>query len=227
MVYIMLCTATMILDSPAEFILSRHRRPVSVYAKPVYSGSLVVTAKDLESSRPGSNPEWRPIYYEASITAGLTRAAEPSFLRGSTLGTRAAEYKGCNWSMQIDWWLQPRAVFGHTFSGIIWHYATEIKSIQLHDSIYLKTGKQFADRKSIAKTKYEIVNTSLFVRWGLWSEDQCSTLWFSRILYIQIDFCRVAHTIKHRGQIYIYSNCIWWHPCSEVLGQKVVSTTVL
>ena len=22
--------------------------------------------------------------------------------------------------MQIDWWLQPRAVFGHTFSGIIW-----------------------------------------------------------------------------------------------------------
>ena len=26
----------------------------------------------------------------------------------------------CNWGMQIDWWLQPRAVFGHTFSGIIW-----------------------------------------------------------------------------------------------------------
>ena len=23
--------------------------------------------------------------------------------------------------MQIDWWLQPRAVFGHTFNGIIWH----------------------------------------------------------------------------------------------------------
>ena len=28
---------------------------------------------------------------------------------------------GCNWGMQIDWWLQPRAVFGHIFSGIIWH----------------------------------------------------------------------------------------------------------
>ena len=35
--------------------------------------------------------------------------------------------------MQIDWWLQSRAVFGHTFSGIVWHichrksviYATE------------------------------------------------------------------------------------------------------
>ena len=38
-----------------------------------------------------------------------------------TLGTSAAEHKGCNWGMQIDWWLQPRAVFGHTFSGIIWH----------------------------------------------------------------------------------------------------------
>ena len=46
---------------------------------------------------------------------------EPSSLRGSTLGTRAAEHKSCNWGMQIDWWLQPRAVFGHTFSGIIWH----------------------------------------------------------------------------------------------------------
>ena len=27
--------------------------------------------------------------------------------------------------MQIDWWLQPRAVFGHTFSGIIWHMPQE------------------------------------------------------------------------------------------------------
>ena len=42
-------------------------------------------------------------------------------LRGCTLGTRAAEHKGCNWGMQIDWWLQPRAVFGHTFSGILCH----------------------------------------------------------------------------------------------------------
>ena len=48
----------------------------------------------------GSNPEWGLIYYEASITAqGLP---EPSSLRGSTLGTRAAEHKGCNWGMQID-----------------------------------------------------------------------------------------------------------------------------
>ena len=64
------------------------------------SGSVVVTAYDSESGRPGSNPEWGLIYYEASITAqGLP---EPSSLRGSTLGTRAAEHKGCNSGMQID-----------------------------------------------------------------------------------------------------------------------------
>ena len=62
---------------------------------------------------------------------------EPSSLRDSTLGARAAEQQGCNWGMQVDWWLQHRAVFGHTFSGIIWYYATEIKSIQLHDSIVM------------------------------------------------------------------------------------------
>ena len=74
------------------------------------------------------------IYYKALITAqGLL---EPSSLRGSKLGTRAAEHKGCNWGMQIDWWLQSRAVFGHTFSDIT-AYATEMKSIQLHDSIVM------------------------------------------------------------------------------------------
>ena len=42
----------------------------------------MVTAYDSESGRPGSNPEWGLIYYEASITAqGLP---EPSSLRGST-----------------------------------------------------------------------------------------------------------------------------------------------
>ena len=60
------------------------------------SGSVVVTAHDSESGRPGSNPEWGLIYYEASIIAqGLP---EPSSLRG----TRAAEHKGCNWGMQVD-----------------------------------------------------------------------------------------------------------------------------
>ena len=56
----------------------------------VCSGSVVVTAYDSESGHPGSNPEWGLIYYEASITAqGLPG---PSSLRGSTLGTRAAEH---------------------------------------------------------------------------------------------------------------------------------------
>ena len=55
----------------------------------VCSGSVVVTAYDSESGRPGSNPEWGLIYYEASITAqGLP---EPSSLWGSTLGTRATK----------------------------------------------------------------------------------------------------------------------------------------
>ena len=66
----------------------------------VYSGSVVVTTFDFESGGPGSSPEWGLIHYKASITAqGLP---EPSSFRGSTLGTRAAEHKGCNWGMQID-----------------------------------------------------------------------------------------------------------------------------
>ena len=38
-----------------------------------------------------------------------------------------------------DCYLQPRAVRSHTFSGIIWHCATEINSslIQLHDSFVM------------------------------------------------------------------------------------------
>ena len=61
-----------------------------------FSGSVVVTAYEFESDRPGSNPEWELIYYNASITTqGLP---EPSSLRGSTLGPRAAEHKGCNWA---------------------------------------------------------------------------------------------------------------------------------
>ena len=56
----------------------------------VCSGSVVVTAHDSKSGRPGSNPEWGLIYYEATITAqGLP---EPSSLRVSTLGTRASEH---------------------------------------------------------------------------------------------------------------------------------------
>jgi len=35
----------------------------------ICSGSVVVTAYDSESGRPGSNPEWGLIYYEAPITA--------------------------------------------------------------------------------------------------------------------------------------------------------------
>ena len=41
----------------------------------VCSGRVVVTAYDFESGRTGSNTEWGPIYYKASITAqGFKRA---------------------------------------------------------------------------------------------------------------------------------------------------------
>ena len=44
----------------------------------VCSGSVVVTAYDSESGRPGSNPEWGLIYYEASITAqGISEPSSP------------------------------------------------------------------------------------------------------------------------------------------------------
>ena len=64
-----------------------------IYSPKLCSGSVVVTAYDSESGRPGSNPEWGLIYHEASITAqGLL---EPSSLRGSTLGTRVAVTGAC------------------------------------------------------------------------------------------------------------------------------------
>ena len=44
----------------------------------VCSGSVVVTAYDSESGRPGANPEWGLIYYEASITAQAYPSLHPS-----------------------------------------------------------------------------------------------------------------------------------------------------
>ena len=35
--------------------------------------------------------------------------------------------------------MQPRAVCSHIFSGVIWHCATEINSVQLHDSFVMVT----------------------------------------------------------------------------------------
>ena len=74
---------------------------------------------------------------KGSINMGYMGLPEPSSLRVSALGTRAAEHKGCNWGMQVDWWLQPCAVFGHRLSGIIWPMPQKLKSIQLHDSIVM------------------------------------------------------------------------------------------
>ena len=47
---------------------------------------------------------------------------EPSSLISSGVVYWVPEYLNTNnWGMQIDWWMQPRAVFGHIFSGTIWH----------------------------------------------------------------------------------------------------------
>ena len=51
---------------------------ISIFNLLVCSGSAVVTACDFKSGRPGSNPEWGPIYYEALIPCtGLTGAFIP------------------------------------------------------------------------------------------------------------------------------------------------------
>ena len=114
------------LGNPSQLLLWE----VLVILFYVCSGSVVVTAYDFESGRLGSNLEWGPIYYKASIIAqGLP---EPSSLRGSTLGTRTAEHKGCNWACKLTDGCSPKScVWPH----LQWHhlaYATEIKSTQLH-----------------------------------------------------------------------------------------------
>ena len=58
--------------------LVRYFHNLPHYMCALCSDSVVVTAYDSESGRPGSNPEWGAIYYEASISVqGLP---EPSSL---------------------------------------------------------------------------------------------------------------------------------------------------
>ena len=69
---------------------------------------------------------------ETIIAQGLL---EPSFLRGNTLVTRAAEDKSCNWGMQVDWCVAALRCVRPQFQWYQLTYATEIKSMQLYDSI--------------------------------------------------------------------------------------------
>ena len=111
---------------------TQHSKPTwNLYAEmePLCSGSVVVTAYDSESGHPGSNPERGLIYCGFDHCIGLTRAFIP---RDSTLGTRAAEHKlgHANWLMV--------AVLRCVRPQFQWYqlaYATEMKSIQLHESI--------------------------------------------------------------------------------------------
>ena len=92
---------------------------------------VVVTAYDFESGRPGSNPKWGLIRYKASITAqGLP---EPSSFRGITLIPEQLNIKAVTGACKLTGGC---SVWPH----LQWHhlaYATEIKSIQLHDSIMM------------------------------------------------------------------------------------------
>ena len=69
--------------------------------------------------------------FDQSITLSLTLTVdlpEPLSLWGSTLGTRAAEHKGCNWACKLtDGCSLKSCVRPHLLV-----YATEIKSTQLH-----------------------------------------------------------------------------------------------
>ena len=94
----------------------------------VCSGSVVVTAYDFESGRPGSNPEWGPIYYKASITAhGLPK---PSSLPDSTLGTRAAEDKGCNGACKLTYGCSLKSCVQPHLHGICHRNKSQLNCMQ-------------------------------------------------------------------------------------------------
>ena len=52
----------------------------------------------------------------------------------STLGTRTTEHKGCDWGMQVDWWLQPYAVFGHRF---LWYHLAKCHRNKVDSTVWL------------------------------------------------------------------------------------------
>ena len=67
--------------------------------------------------------------------------------------------------LQTDWWLQPRAVFGHTFSGIIWHMPLKLSQFNC-----MTPSKDSAKDSSILYTycfyytiQYRVVHGSLFL----------------------------------------------------------------
>ena len=92
----------------------------------------MVTAYDFESGRPGSNPEWRLIYCKALITAqGLP---EPSSLRGSTTVPEQLNIKAVTGACKLIDGCSLE-LCSATTSVATSGNATEIKSIQLHDSI--------------------------------------------------------------------------------------------
>ena len=88
-------------------------------------GSIVVTILDCGLGGPWLESRWVSVFYEARSTAqGLPKL---SSLRGSTLGTRAAEHKGCHCACKLtDGCSLKSCVRPH----LQWHhlaYATEIK----------------------------------------------------------------------------------------------------
>ena len=92
----------------------------------LFSGSVVVIlTPDYDSNRQGSSPELVPICYNARSLHRAYPNLYPS---------RVVHGYQSSWGMQVDWWLQPRAVFGLSFSSIIYiNHGTEMKSVQLPD----------------------------------------------------------------------------------------------
>ena len=88
------------------------------------SNSIVITI--VASEVPGFSQKWVPIFYEAWSTA--QDLPKPSSLWGSTSVLEQLNfiYKSCN--RHPNWWLQPRAVFNSTFSGIC-HRNNKVDSI--------------------------------------------------------------------------------------------------
>ena len=71
---------------------------------------------------------------------------------GKYNGTRAAEYKGCNWGPSNNWLIAQKAVFGHTFRGIIWHMPQKYR--QLNCMTLLKTQLHWRYSKLVPITSH-------------------------------------------------------------------------
>ena len=128
-------TCDVMLPSTYSFIQRSSETCYSTFVH-VCSGSAVITANDFESDgRPGSNPEWGQIYYEASI---IEHRAYPSLHPSGVVHWMPEQLNMKAVTGHASWLVVAalRCVRPH-FQWSHLSYATEIKSIRLHDSIVM------------------------------------------------------------------------------------------